>query len=460
MILDNIHLITELGQYYLIDNYTQNILLISKRAYDVLMAVKEKQSFNYIKNRFGNDDVDEILRQLNEMENRNILNMSRNDLAQKAKNFIDGIPDREVEVVEGVFMITQRCNMSCKYCYGDEGQFGAAGIMNEEMAEKYFRIFLELGKKNKIQKVKFLGGEPLLNLDIMKFIISLWEKWKPLYEEKELYFSFTTNGTLFTPKLVKYLKEKNIGVTISLDGPKTIHDENRISPRNKSTYEQIMEGIKLLKCYDIGFSIRATVSSKAPLDEIYQFFKTENFHIVHIIPADFPISNPNKEYQWGYDNYKDFIEKEIDICNRGCLDILNNEEDTFEAKQMRIQYNDIKIRQGEFPFKCGAGWWIVAFSTDGYIYPCHRLVGNSNFRIGNYIEGLDKNKVAEIYRELFSVSQKCHLCYAFSNCGGRCLAQKVDANGRYTEVDKTLCDIYKEKMQKTLPLVCKIQSKK
>ena len=67
-----------------------------------------------------------------------------------------------------------------------------------------------------------MGGEPLLNFSTIKHIVDFWENIKIQFPGRKVTFSFTTNGTLFTPEIIEYVKEKQIGVTVSLDGPITI----------------------------------------------------------------------------------------------------------------------------------------------------------------------------------------------------------------------------------------------
>ena len=66
--------------------------------------------------------------------------------------------------------------MKCCYCYGESGEFGSKGFMDKKMAEEYFRLFLKLGESLKLQKVRFLGGEPFMNFPIIQYVVSLWEK--------------------------------------------------------------------------------------------------------------------------------------------------------------------------------------------------------------------------------------------------------------------------------------------
>ena len=133
---------------------------------------------------------------------------------------------KEKELVEGVFLVSQSCNMKCRYCYGESGEFGNKGFMDKKMAEEYFRLFLKLGGSLKLQKVRFLGGEPFMNFPIIQYIVSLWEEWKKDYPSKTVLFSVTTNGTMFTDEILRYIAEKKISITISLDGPETIQNRH------------------------------------------------------------------------------------------------------------------------------------------------------------------------------------------------------------------------------------------
>ena len=170
------------------------------------------------------------------------------------------------------------------------------------------------------------------------------------------------------------------------------------------------------------------------------------------MPADFPLEFPVRNYQLDLESYGRYIDKEKEIFEKGYKDLNNGDTETFCAKQLKVALESIKIRKEYYPFKCGAGWWIVAFSSDGYIYPCHRMVGNSLFRIGGIHKGIDYGALKQLYIKLFSNSESCTICWANPFCKKRCLAERMNQNGEVIDLCDSLCNIYKDRLGNLLRL--------
>jgi uncharacterized protein len=133
-------------------------------------------------------------------------------------------------------MISQTCNLRCSYCYGDKGKFGSEGAcMTKEVAEKAIRFLVEKSKiiNSQYFLITFFGGEPLLNFELIKFVI---EFNKTEYPDKEFTYTFTTNGTLFTHEIIDYIKSNNVSILISIDGDKKIHDSSRVFEDGKGSF--------------------------------------------------------------------------------------------------------------------------------------------------------------------------------------------------------------------------------
>lgn len=456
MITDNIVLIETEGKFVLADNCTCNLFLLNKVSFHILQAYKKGTCQSVIEQKYGKTNVDRVFRYLKILRENQAIRILDKNRFDSSEDIINNLDPKQPELAESVFMLAQDCNMRCKYCYGDGGEFGNAGFMSRKMAKSFFDILLKNSGKNSVQRVKFLGGEPLLNFDTLKYIVDLWEQMKEKYQDRTIKFALTTNGTLFTSEIIQYIRKKKIGVTVSLDGSESIQDSNRKFCDGSPTYASVMKGIELLEKNDISYTIRATVTSDTNLEELYSFFCSQNFEIVHIVPADYPQSSKREDYQWDFKQYKKYAACERNILSEGYRDILVGMKDSFQAKQMKFVYEDLRRRNAVFPFKCSAGWWSVVFSSDGYIYPCHRLVGNEYNRIGNYRKGICVEKIKKMYLQILKASTKCNSCIAFTFCKRRCMAQMAE-NGTFQEIPEELCEIYRETYKHSLALFLKLQ---
>ncbi|MEZ3517749.1 MAG: radical SAM protein [Lachnospiraceae bacterium] len=460
MLSDNIVLFEINGYFVLIDNYTLNMFLLNESTFAVLKEMKSGGTRKEAEIRFGKNKVDKIFEYINKMiEKGKICFLSKRKFFN-AQTIIEEIKPKQPMLVEGVFMIAQECNMCCKYCYGSSGQFNNSSIMSREMAEQFFLLFLKNSGDIKHQKVKFMGGEPLLNFSTIKHIVDFWENIKIQFPGRKVTFSFTTNGTLFTPEIIEYVKEKQIGVTVSLDGPITIQNSNRKFSDGTDTFVSVIKGIKLLEQNNIKFTIRSTATSDTDLNELFDYFKEHNYSLVNIIPVDFPLKTKQRGYQWDFLQFKNFVNKEQELLLNGYEDIAGGNTKSFNAKMVERRCESFIIKNLFFPFKCSAGWCSAAFSTDGYIYPCQRMVGKDKYRIGDYKKGIYEKEIKSIYLKVLEKSEKCNSCIAFISCKRRCLAQMAQDNGEIIEISDELCDIYRNEFKETLLLYLQHQKRK
>jgi uncharacterized protein len=177
------------------------------------------------------------------------------------------------------------CNLRCAYCfykrveeiYGEKGTFMAAHVA-EVMIEKAW----SMGASR--NSFCWQGGEPtLLGVDFFKHVVAIQEKHRKPYQIIEN--TLQTNGTLLDEKGCRFLREKNILVGISLDGPASMHNRYRKSPDGKGTYERVMKSISLMRKSRVKFNI-LTLLTDANVQEgeqLYAFFRKNRFNYLQFV---------------------------------------------------------------------------------------------------------------------------------------------------------------------------------
>lgn len=449
---DDFVLLETNGKHVLIDNRVQSIYLLNNNLFEILQALKSisvKKTEDY----FGKKAVQKAM---------DFIAALKSDRDCFSKSCSGGTAEFMLShpcITEGVFMIAQKCNMKCKYCFGGEGQYGSKSIMTRTMARQCLIRFIEMSRKATTQRIVFLGGEPLLNFDVMKYVVEMWKELQNNYPQKTIRFAFTTNGTMFKPDIIEFIKDNQIGVTISLDGPEEIQNKNRAFNNSRDTYKSVIAGIKMLEDANIDYSVRATITSDSDIERIYSYFEKCNFTNTHIIPVDFPIKKKKELYQWNIDQYKELKNREKKILCSGYLDIVGGKMNSFQAKQMLNVYDEMDMRVSKYPFKCSAGWWSVTFSSDGNIYPCHRLVGNQKYQIGDVYNGLDINRIRHMFNQALKQSARCETCEAFIFCKRRCFGQMDFENDDAQMIPEELCEIYKDEFVTKLGLFLELKKR-
>lgn len=142
--------------------------------------------------------------------------------------------------------VTERCNLRCKYCvYNDHGAYRSFGDkdMSFDVAKKAIDYLAKHSDKELY--LSFYGGEPLLKFGLIKQCVSYAKS--VISKKKKLRFSLTTNATLLTPEIADYFASvDDFVITVSLDGPEIIHDENRVYCNGKGSFNDTIRGLKNL----------------------------------------------------------------------------------------------------------------------------------------------------------------------------------------------------------------------
>src|SRR5450759_2048100 len=95
-------------------------------------------------------------------------------------------------------------------------------------------------------KIEFQGGEPLLNYEIIKEVVIYAEKINKK-KQKHLSFVICTNLTLINEEILEFFKKHNVIISTSLDGPKMVHDSCRIMRSGGSSYDTVIDKLKLAR---------------------------------------------------------------------------------------------------------------------------------------------------------------------------------------------------------------------
>lgn len=186
------------------------------------------------------------------IDNRNKTNPNKeaivNVLIEKGILYSLGIKKNEFNKVNNKsvsywFHITNKCNLRCSYCYINKNNES----MSLELAKISLRKIIADCQKENIKKIgiKFAGGEPVLEIQLIGDIIKYARKIAPF--GISINFGIITNGTLISAEVAKFLKNSSVLVSVSLDGPQTCNDKTRISTDGSGTHAKIVRGILHLR---------------------------------------------------------------------------------------------------------------------------------------------------------------------------------------------------------------------
>ena len=336
-------------------------------------------------------------------------------------------------------MVCQECNMKCAYCYGEGGEYKNKGRMSKKTAFRAVDYLIENSKDDELG-IAFLGGEPLMNFELIKEVVGYCSK-KSNETGKKFKFTITTNGTLLTPEKEKFLIDNHIMTQISIDGTKEDHDSMRFFECKKPSYDVVVEKTKSMRDKGLVTS-RATLSSKN-VDYIKTFEHLEKlgFAGIPIEPAKNLLSEMDKEKEYEeFVKYAEYYKKQIEKKKFDRANKMTN----FSKAMERVDYS------GERQYGCGAFHTMYAVDIDGRLYPCHRFVGHHRFVVGSIFDD-NKNSIEE-WKNL-NERARCSKCWMKNLCSGGCAYENFMGTGsinvslpdfckRMDTLYKTVIDVY------------------
>ena len=347
--MNNIYLYQNNGEYVAFDKKSMSFYSIPRNLGDEISSLDSEEK--------------EILFQKVFKQNDNI-KIQTDDLvsAKKCKRLI--------------LVITQFCNLACKYCYADAGTYGnqCKSKMTLDTAKNAINRMVEMFP-NGISLIQFFGGEPLLNYTIIKDVCLYCEELVDKGILKEMpKFAVVSNGTIMNSNIINILNNYNINVTISLDGPKSINDNQRVFPNsNQSVYENIMRNLDLLNSnrrFPLSIEITLTQSfielSETQKLMFLDLLTNKRVDSIHIVPV---ITNEDDELNI-IDDSK--LKKAVDLITEYSLNSMASSNPMFIFKAVDF-LSFVVSRHCKENF-CTAGISNFAIDTQGDIYGCFMLI--------------------------------------------------------------------------------------
>ncbi|HEX8217030.1 MAG TPA: radical SAM protein, partial [Allosphingosinicella sp.] len=344
----------------------------------------------------------------------------------------DEEPDRAPPAPESdyaTFMVnvSQRCNLTCPYCYVNKGHFDYSEVpiprmpmeRAETVVDHIHRHFPNLG----IYGYHFYGGEPLLNFKAIKTIVEAAEA-KAEETGTETDYHITTNGTLLTPEIADFMEVHRFTVYYSIDSDAETHDELRKYLNGKGSFDDVARNLQLLRerpgVHLIGSSVVREANSLGEAIEKLAETGAKQCKAERVrLKDDDPLALVGDAFAGYLDDIRDLADHYIEY-----LDTARKPLD-YRLTSKILQLLTHKRRD----FFCPAGERMFGVSSNGELYPCALHVGRPQSVLGSIDQGPDPEKV-KAFRDKFSADgqEVCRSCWNRTLCGGGCSAM-VDRFG-------------------------------
>lgn len=282
--------------------------------------------------------------------------------------------------------------------------------------------------------IAFHGGEPLLTNK--KFYIDSTQYINTIMEGVEVTYMMQTNGTLLNDEWCDLLKQLNIQVGISIDGPKEFHNEFRIYHNNNGSFEDVTRGIKLRNKYGVG-GVISVINIDIPPIKFYEFYKSLESPIINILLPDGHFDNFPEGFRI-FNNinatpYGDWL---IELYNYWKNDRENSKPNiTFLQNIVSIILGVEKGDELIGKRKNGA----ICIESDGAIEVVDplRICGNGFTRNNLNVKTSELDDITELplfdlfYNSHTVLSSKCEVCAIKDICGSGYLAHRYSKHNGF-----------------------------
>ena len=445
-----IHKFKQGENYFVLDVNTGAVHIVDELVYDILDDDKLKEKvdvINELKEKYNEDEISEAYDEIEELVKEEVL-YSPDQYEEIAHSSMD---DRDY--IKAVCLnIIHGCNLRCKYCFADEGEYhGHKGVMSVETAKKAIDYVIKRSGPRKNIEIDLFGGEQTLIMDTIKEIIQYARdneaKWN-----KNIRFTMTTNATLLNDEMMDFMDKEMGNIILSLDGRKEVNDKVRIKVDGSGSYDDILPNIKKMiskRTKGKTYYVRGTFTrDNVDFYEDVVSMLNEGFREISIEPVvledGHPLAIREEDIPEIFDNY-DKLYNEMARRKREGKD------------EFTFYHFNIDLQGGPCVYKrisgCGSGFEYVAITPQGDVYPCHQFVGKEEYKLGSVFDDTydaelgKKFKKAHIYNK-----PKCRECWARFYCSGGCQANNVNFNGDMNIPYEIGCKMQKKRIECAIAL--------
>ena len=289
--------------------------------------------------------------------------------------------------------LTNRCNLSCSYCYVSVNEGPAVRLDEKQLRESVDRFLDTVPAPDR--KITFLGGEPLLDFPLLVRAVEYCRS----RGGRDVVLQTFTNGTLLTPERLRFLDDNEVYVTVSLDGRKKTNDASRtfFGQKDRSVFEEVMKRLDGLPKEHLGASLVFTSETVGELLANVEFFHRMGFGRITF--------NPELYELWPEDR--------IEVLDRVMAGFRRYYRLLLDGAHSRPFVLQIlfAVLENLPKNQAGTAWWHdchnMVLGPDQKFYACDKAltfpIGTvEEQRIGDPVSGLDFEKRGRHYAEAIS----------------------------------------------------------
>ena len=361
-------------------------------------------------------------------------------------------------------LVEQDCNLRCEYCFASAGDYGLGKRMHMdfETGKKALDFLLENSGDRENLELDFFGGEPLMNWDVVKRLVTYGRNREKEYG-KRFRFTITTNGLLLDDEKMDFINKEMSNVVLSVDGRKEVNDRVRKRIDGTGCYDAVMDKYKALvekRNYE-NYYVRGTFTGYN-LDfckDVLHLYE-QGFDQISVEPV---VSEPSMSYALTekdlpaifseYERLAKILLEKNKPDKPGEQDKQGEQNKPWgQNKRLNFFHFMLDLDQGPCAIKrlrgCGSGNEYVAITPEGDIYPCHQFVGIEKYKMGNINEGTFNTDIKKEFASAHIYSKEdCKKCWAKFYCSGGCNANNYIYTGDILTAHKFSCQMEKKRLE-------------
>ena len=361
------------------------------------------------------------------------------------KEFVMDFKKRKTVVKALCLHIAHDCNLGCRYCFAEEGEYhGDRSLMSYEVGKQALDFLVANSGNRRNLEVDFFGGEPTMNFDVVRKLVAYGRSLEEPYN-KNFRFTLTTNGILLNDEIMEFANREMANVVLSIDGRKSVNDYMRPTRNGKSTYDIIVP--KFQKFAELrnqtNYYVRGTFTHHN-LD-----FSEDVLHLADLgfkqISVEPVVAPPEEPYAIQEADLPQLMEEYDKLAK----EMVRREK---EGNGFNFFHFMIDLTQGPCVAKrlsgCGSGTEYLAVTPWGDLYPCHQFVGQEQFKLGNVYDGIQAEEIRDEFK-LCNVyaKEKCRNCFARFYCSGGCAANSYNFHGSILDAYDIGCELQKKRIE-------------
>lgn len=361
------------------------------------------------------------------------------------EGMIDEVKSRKTVVKALCLHVAHDCNLACKYCFAEEGEYhGRRALMDLETGKKALDFLIANSGNRRNLEVDFFGGEPLMNWQVVKDLVAYGRK-REKEAGKKFRFTVTTNGVLLNDEVQEFVNREMDNVVLSLDGRREVNDRMRPFRGGQGSYDKIVPKFQKLaeSRNQQKYYIRGTFTrNNLDFAKDVLHFADLGFQQVSVEPV---VGEETDDYAIREEDLGK-IREEYDFLAR---EMIRREK---EGNGFQFFHFMIDLDGGPCVAKrlsgCGSGTEYLAVTPWGDLYPCHQFVGQEAFLMGNVDEGIKRPDIADEFRGCSVYSkEKCKSCFAKFYCSGGCMANSEHFHGTIHDTYDIGCEMQRKRVE-------------